>query len=152
VHFELIGTDVEEAVLERARRACFSAGSLTDAPAHWCDAAFDRVDRLYCLRAVHREGVTLLHQDIRSEIPTGPFDLILCRNLVFTYFEPELQCVMLDRIAAVLCDGGYFVIGAHEQLPQNDDFEAVIGCREIFRKVRRSTRVIRVAAPEHEVL
>ncbi|HSL79161.1 MAG TPA: CheR family methyltransferase, partial [Pseudolabrys sp.] len=136
VRFELIGTDVEDVVLTRARLACFSAGSLTDAPARWRDVAFDRVDRLFCVRAIHREDLKFLHQDIRSEIPAGPFDLILCRNLAFTYFEPDLQRAVLDRMAAVLRDGGYFVIGTHEQLPQNGGlFEPITGCREIFRKV-----------------
>jgi len=32
-------------------------------------------------------------------------------------------------------EGGYLVIGAHEQLPENSQFFApVAGCREIFRK------------------
>lgn len=139
VHFELIGTDVEDAVLERAAAGCFSAGSMTDAPARWRDVAFERVGRLYCVRFAHREGLMFLHQDIRTEVPAGPFDLILCRNLVFTYFEPELQRATLGRIASELRDGGYLVIGAHEQLAANGGlFEPVAGCREIFRKVRPS--------------
>lgn len=133
--FELIGTDVEDIVLERARRGCFSAGSFKDAPAQWWEAAFNRVGNIYCVKDVHREALTFLHQDIRFEIPQGPFDLILCRNLVFTYFEPELQLTMLDRMASVLREGGYLVIGAHERLPKDgSSFEPLPGCREILRQ------------------
>lgn len=133
--FELIGTDVEDIVLERARRGCFSAGSFKDAPAQWREAAFNRVGNIYCVKDAHREALTFLHQDIRFEIPQGPFDLILCRNLVFTYFEPELQLTMLDRMASVLREGGYLVIGAHERLPKDGSrFEPLPGCREILRQ------------------
>lgn len=133
--FELIGTDVEDIVLERARRGCFSAGSFKDAPAQWWEAAFNRVGNIYCVKDVHREALTFLHQDIRFEIPQGPFDLILCRNLVFTYFEPDLQLTMLDRMASVLREGGYLVIGAHERLPKDgSSFEPLPGCREILRQ------------------
>jgi len=132
---ELIGTDVEDAVLQRARRGCFSAGSLRESPSHWRERAFTRVGQLYCVRDVHREGITFLHQDIRSEFPPGPFDLILCRNLIFTYFEPELQRTLLNRMTPLLREGGYLVIGAHEQPPQVDHaFRPIVGCKEIYRR------------------
>lgn len=41
----------------------------------------------------HRE------QDIRLAEPEGAFDLILCRNLAFTYFEPGLQKEILSAAA-----------------------------------------------------
>jgi chemotaxis protein methyltransferase CheR len=132
---EIIGTDADGAVLRRAERGCFPAGSLRGAPGHWRAVAFDRCDQSHCISAGHRTGVAFALQDIRSEQPAGPFDLILCRNLVFTYFEPELQNSMLDRIASVLRGGGYLVIGARERLPDSSGiFEQVAGHRGIFRK------------------
>ncbi len=137
VQLEVIGTDVDAMVLQRAERACFSSSSLKELPAHWLELAFDRRDQGYCVRPIHREGITFEWQDIRSEVPAGPFDLVLCRNLVFTYFEIALQRVILERIAAVLCEGGYLVIGAHEQLPNGHPlFEPIIGSRQIFRKAQ----------------
>jgi chemotaxis protein methyltransferase CheR len=131
---EVIGTDADKVVLERATEGCYSRGSLKDVPAHWL-AAFIRTDHLLCVRDVHREGVVFSLQDIRSTLPAGPFDLILCRNLVLTYFEPQLQDAMLDRIDVLLRAGGYLVVGAHEQLPRpRDTLVQIIGCREIFRK------------------
>src|SRR3954451_11814046 len=132
---EVIGTDVDEVVLRRAERACFSFGSVKDAPAHWLGVAFEQCDQDYCVRPTHWDGVTFKRQDIRSELPAGRFDLVLCRNIIFTYFEIELQRAIFDRLATVLHGGGYLVIGAHEQLPENSQFFApVAGCREIFRK------------------
>ena len=47
------------------------------------------------------------------------FDLVLCRNLVFTYFDEPLQCQSLARILCMLRKGGVLVLGIHEKLPEN---------------------------------
>ena len=131
---EVIGTDRDEVVLRRAERACFSFGSLKEVPGHWLDAASERCGSDYCVRPIHRHGITFERQDIRSELPGGRFDLVLCRNIVFTYFEIELQHAILDCLWAALHEGGYLVIGAHEQLSESSLFGSVAGCREVFQK------------------
>ena len=69
--------------------------------------------------------VNFFCQDLRSDTPPGRFDLILCRNLAFTYFDDELQRRIVRRLAGVLQPQAYLVIGIHETLPQEyDDFEA----------------------------
>jgi chemotaxis protein methyltransferase CheR len=50
-------------------------------------------------------------------MPVGPFDLILCRNLAFTYFELNLQRAILRRLEQRLAPEGVLVVGAHESLP-----------------------------------
>jgi chemotaxis protein methyltransferase CheR len=67
-------------------------------------------------------------------MPKGPFDLVLCRNLVLTYFEPLLQMQVMPNVAARLRCGGYLVIGAHEALPAAiAGFQSLPGCREILQ-------------------
>jgi chemotaxis protein methyltransferase CheR len=46
------------------------------------------------------------------------FDLVLCRNLAFTYFDLELQQELAGRIAGALRPGGALVVGAHEAPPE----------------------------------
>ena len=58
-----------------------------------------------------------LQQDIRNAQPDSTFDLILCRNLVFTYFTIELQQDIVQLILLRLKPGGGLVIGCHEELP-----------------------------------
>jgi chemotaxis protein methyltransferase CheR len=150
VEIEVIGTDVDEAVLRRAERACFSSGSVKHAPAHWLDAAFKPCGQDYCVRPIHRNGITFKRQDIRSELPAGCFDLVLCRNIVFTYFEIELQHAILDRLGAVLRQGGYLVIGAHERLLESSQpLVLVPGCREVFRRPDASRRSRRPSQAQH---
>jgi chemotaxis protein methyltransferase CheR len=58
---------------------------------------------------------------VRVETPPGVFDLILCRNLIFTYFEDNLQRQILRRLANALQPEGFLVTGIHETLPQDYD-------------------------------
>jgi chemotaxis protein methyltransferase CheR len=61
--------------------------------------------------------VKFLQQDIRNAQPDSTFDLILCRNLVFTYFTIELQQDIVQLILLRLKPGGGLIIGSHEELP-----------------------------------
>jgi chemotaxis protein methyltransferase CheR len=132
---EIIGSDADPTVLDRAEKGCFTPSSIKNIPAHWRELAFTRDDDRYCVRTEYRDGLAFLLQNIRRELPAGPFDLILCRNLVFTYFDMESQRELIRRIGATLRDGGYLVIGAHEQLPESGTpFAQIRDCRQIFRK------------------
>jgi chemotaxis protein methyltransferase CheR len=54
---ELVATDVDERLLARARRGCYTAGSLRDVPPSWVNVAFQREGRPHCVRAEIRDGV-----------------------------------------------------------------------------------------------
>jgi chemotaxis protein methyltransferase CheR len=56
-------------------------------------------------------------QDIRERAPEGLFHLVLCRNLVFTYFDEELQRKTMLRLSGTLAPGGILIIGSLESLP-----------------------------------
>jgi chemotaxis protein methyltransferase CheR len=117
--FQVVATDADPGLLDRARRACYGAGSLKDLPAPWRERAFARRGALWCLREGGREGVAFHLQDLRRERPEGRFDLVLCRNLAFTYFEDTLQRQVLARLTAALRPGGALVLGRHERLPED---------------------------------
>ena len=141
VAFQLLGTDADPVMIERAHRGCFSAGSLSDVPEDWLARAFEDTGGLYCVKDRHRTDIAFSLRDLRAEMPHGPFDLVLCRNVVFTYFAADLQRTMLDRIRDRLRDGGFLVIGAHEDLPGGEGmpsgdvgFRRLESCREIWRK------------------
>ena len=113
----VLGTDVDEAVLRRAREARYAASSLRDLPAPWRDRAFVERDGLFRLRPEYGRRVIFARHDVRDEPPGGPFDLVLCRNLAFTYFDLDLQLAVGDRIAGCLRPGAALVLGVHERLP-----------------------------------
>lgn len=113
----IVATDIDDAMLARARKACFEQTSLRELPPHLAEQAFDRIGRLRCVKSRHREGIELLRQDLRAEAPTLLFDLVLCRYVALTYFSLRLQQAVLKRVVDCLLPNGYLVIGTHEQLP-----------------------------------
>jgi chemotaxis protein methyltransferase CheR len=115
---ELVATDVDERVLARARRGCYTAESLRDVPTFWLDAAFRSEGRLRCVREEMREGVEFRREDLRRSMPEGSFHLVLCRNLAFTYFDGALQREVAEGIATRLVPGGLLVLGNRETLPK----------------------------------
>ncbi len=113
----VLGTDIDPVLLARAQRACYPEGSLQELPPEWRRQAFRKGGAQCCLHPRYREGTEFRCQDVRQSQSQGPFDLILCRNLVFTYYQPEHQRRVLGRIQGVLREGGALVIGASEELP-----------------------------------
>jgi len=117
VSLHVLASDVQPGMLDRARRACYSASSLKDLPAPWRPLAFDETEDGFCLKPQFRENVGFHRQDIRESMPEGPFQLILCRHLVFTYFDADLQRRLLDALTDHLTPGGILVAGKQEPLP-----------------------------------
>ncbi len=130
----ILGTDADRNVLDRAKEGCYAASSLRELPAGW-KTAFVRERAGFCVRRGEREKVIFLEQDIRKTEPEGLFHLILCRNIVFTYFEAELQKEVLARMHGKLHVHGALVVGAHETLPcGGEGFVRWAGCPGVFRK------------------
>jgi chemotaxis protein methyltransferase CheR len=117
VAFELVATDVDAGLLARARAARYAPSSGAELPEPWRAALFERQDATLVLRERFRAAAQLREQDLRREAPEGPFDLVLCRNVAFTYFAEPVQREVLARIAARLRPGAALVIGRHEGLP-----------------------------------
>ncbi len=132
----VLGTDAEPQMLQRARAAVYAAGSLKDMPAGCTETAFTQADGLYRLRDEFRERTEFRLQDIREEMPDGPFDLICCRNLSFTYFDEPRQRSVLAELSRRLRDHAYLVIGAHERLPgESPSLQQLDDLLPIYRKL-----------------
>jgi chemotaxis protein methyltransferase CheR len=139
VRLYVIGTDADPVMLDRAAAACYPAGTLRDLPPDWRSRAFHAAEGLFRLDPAFRRNVALRLQDIRTGQPDGPFDLILCRNLVFTYFDAPLQAEMLHRMAERLRPGGYLALGNHEALPEGSaGFTTLGGGLPIYRRAIES--------------
>jgi len=113
----VVATDMLQEMLERAHSACYSFSSLKHLPEAWRAQAFEQTAGRYCLRSEYCQGIEFVEQDIRTALPDGRFNLILCRNLVFTYFDESTQRQILERLLTRLLSGGALVIGRREILP-----------------------------------
>jgi chemotaxis protein methyltransferase CheR len=84
----------------------------------------------------YRVGVEFGVEDVRTRMPDGPFHLILCRNVVFTYFDAALQRQTLRGIVQRLRSGGALVIGVSESLPDGvEGLEPWPGGRAVYRRL-----------------
>ena len=129
----VMATDVDPLLIGRAASACYPGRCLSDLPADLRAVFVARGDQLY-LPSVLRANVTLRCQDVRTALPPGRFDLIFCRNLVFTYFSADLQARTLPQLAERLRPGGALVIGKHETLPATKGLTEWCDALGIYRR------------------
>lgn len=117
LELRVLATDNSPQLLERARIGCYGRGSVKALPPKWLEQAFELSHSRYCIREQFRRAVEFERQDLRAVTPEEEFDLVLCRNLAFTYFAPGDRQRTLERLGTTLKPGGALVIGLHERLP-----------------------------------
>lgn len=133
---QLLATDADPHLLQRARVACYPGSSLRELPEPWREQAFVNHDGEYCLRGAFRTAVLFVEHDIRQAAPAADLHLILCRNLVYTYFETALQREITASLHQALQPGGLLVLGSHEHLPRDTSgFMALPRTPGIYRKL-----------------
>lgn len=135
VALSIVATDVDQAMLGRAREGCFEATSLHELPPYLVGRAFEQAGPAYRVKDDHRKRIAFPRQDLRTEAPEGPFDLILCRNVAFTYFDQSFQREVLARLTARLNPDGCLVIGSHERLScETSGLAPLVGAPHLFVK------------------
>lgn len=123
ISLQIVATDADPQMLRRAQCGCYTPSSVKDVPEEWMQLAFSISGEELQVGDLLRGGIEILRQDIRREQPAGPFDLVCCRHLVFTYFDEKLQEEVLARMMAQLRPDGILVIGKQEQLPPQANYD-----------------------------
>lgn len=134
LELSIIGLDADAEQVKRARAGRYPGGALAELPRELLELGFEREDDAFRVRDEHRLGIELRCQDVRDELPAGAFDLVLCRNLVFTYFGPTLQQELLGRIERALLPSGVLVLGKHESLPGGFGFRELAPGSRVWAK------------------
>ncbi len=114
LRLEIVATDADSTMLCRARAATYRRGTLRELPPGWIARAFEKTGEMLRLRAEFRTGIRFEQQDMRRVMPAGPFDLVLCRYLAFTYFDADGRRAALHGIAHRLQPGGSLMVGVKE--------------------------------------
>ena len=136
IDIRILATDVDAAMLSRARRGCYRSANLRELPEAWRAAALVQRGDEYCLTGEIKAAVRVARHDVREPPPTGPFDLVLCRNLAFTYFDAAAQRAVATHFAVALRPGGALVLGKHEALPTEvEGFAPWRPAERIYRRV-----------------
>lgn len=86
-----------------------------------------------------RRFVDFRRQDLLAHFPPGPYDAILCRNLLI-YLEPAAQHALISAAARALSPGGLLLLGAAESAPGAAALGlAPGGGPKLYRKIARGT-------------
>jgi chemotaxis protein methyltransferase CheR len=133
IPFRITATDRDGSLIERARKGIYPAGALKDMPQELKAKAFVNQENMLQIKDTYQQDVQFFNQDIRMDMPEGEFELILCRNLVFTYFQDDLQQETFDRMMTKLIPGGFFIVGIHESIPEGQDILVPYG-KSIYMK------------------
>jgi chemotaxis protein methyltransferase CheR len=122
---KILATDISTRILAKAKAAVYAADSVGDLPVGWAQRHFVRTDadtsgpRLKVVDAT-RALVTTARLNLMAQWPMkGPFDVILCRN-VMIYFDRPTQERLVRRYAELLAPGGYLLVGHSESLTSLD--------------------------------
>ncbi|MFZ2162492.1 MAG: CheR family methyltransferase [Sideroxyarcus sp.] len=114
----IIGSDIDEAVLARARRGRYGQWSFRMAPPALKQRYFHRNNEEWILDRRIRSMVSFRASNLIGDAFPGAelqnMDLILCRN-VFIYFSAAAVAAVADKLAATLNVGGYLMT-AHTEL------------------------------------
>ncbi len=113
---EVLGTDIDKRMVERARLGRFSPADARDAPADALARYFERTPDGWqatseVKRLVSFEVGDLLTMRMRGEA----FDLVLCRNTVI-YFNEDVRDALHARLVASIRPGGYLIVGSTERV------------------------------------
>jgi chemotaxis protein methyltransferase CheR len=113
---EIIGTDIDERMVARAREGRFDDADARTAPRELLERWFDRDGDGWVARRELRGVARFETADLlRMPFPEGRYDLVLCRNTVI-YFTEEVRDALHARLAVSLRPGGYFLIGSTERV------------------------------------
>jgi chemotaxis protein methyltransferase CheR len=112
---EVLATDISNSVLEKARQGLYSHFEVQRGlPIQLLIKYFSQDGDMWQIAPEIRAMVKYRQLNLLSDFSDlGTFDLIFCRN-VLIYFDQETKTDVLNRLAAVVADDGYLVLGAAE--------------------------------------
>lgn len=135
---KILATDIDSKVLASATTGVYEQSrvkALPKATVHrWFLKGKNQNDGRVKVRPELQSLVSFKHLNLMDEWPMkGPFDFIFCRN-VMIYFDQATQINLLNRMADLLCPGGYLFVGHSEALARHQSRFELMG-KTIYRKV-----------------
>ena len=153
----LLGTDLNEHFLERARAGFYRPHSFRGETPGWLQAKwFTAEDNGFQLKSEIRNMVQYAPLNlILDDFPkvangTKDIDMIICRNVTI-YFDREQTQQLVNRFHESLVNDGWLIVGHSEPQPVvYDAFKACNFENAVFYHKSKSVKVEPVAAPRKE--
>lgn len=112
---QILATDLDENVIERAKMGVYPERSLNEVPDDMKRKYFTQDGSFYKVGDEIKKTVTFKKQNLLADSFGGPFDLIVCRN-VLIYFTEEAKDLLYKKFSGALKKDGIFFVGSTEQI------------------------------------
>jgi chemotaxis protein methyltransferase CheR len=117
---DLVGTDIDDAVVRKARRAEYGERALRSTPEAARQRYFERVDKTFRVRPKFRQGVHFeVHNlvDPNAAPPAGGrFDLVMCRNVTIYFVASGLERIT-NHLACAMAEDGIWIAAPSDPKP-----------------------------------
>lgn len=118
LNFEIIGTDINELMIETAKRGLYKEYSIRNTPPYYLKKYFNQTSEGYEIKPDIKNlasfKVLNLYDDAAMRSMTN-FDIIFCAN-VLIYFDMKSKIKVVSHLYNSLIKGGYLFIGYSETL------------------------------------
>lgn len=112
---KITATDIDENALARARMGVYPERSLNEVPETMRQKFFGREGSFFKISEDIKKTVIFKKQNLLADDFGGPFDLIVCRN-VLIYFTEEAKDQLYHKFSGALRKDGIFFVGSTEQI------------------------------------
>ncbi len=113
--FEVVGVDVDEGALSRAREGVYGGWSFREDALKSAGDFLKAEGDTWRVVPEIKGRVRFERMNLVESAPAGPFHVVFCRNLLM-YLTPENRRAVVDRLARELAPGGVLFTGSAESL------------------------------------
>jgi len=123
----LLGLDCRPAAVDRARAGVFAGAALSSLDHDLRSRYFESASEGWRVVEPIRRHTEWRVLDATSDCPQGPWDILLCRNLVI-YLQTRAAEMLFERLTRQLVPGGFLVVGNAERPPASLKLTQVARC------------------------
>lgn len=113
--FEIIATDLDLSILERARNARYRLSDLSSIPVRYHKYFVNIGHEMYTIVPEIKNKVSFSRLDLLCEPYPDNIDLLVCRN-VLIYFVEDAKEAIYNKFSNSLRQGGVLFVGSSEQI------------------------------------
>lgn len=130
----IIATDIDENAIARAKIGVYPERSLNEMPAEMKQKYFSKDGDLFAVAEEIKKTVTFKKHNLLADPFNGPYDLIVCRN-VLIYFTEDAKDLLYKKFSNALKTDGIFFVGSTEQIFNPNTYQLVTEDTFFYRKL-----------------
>jgi two-component system CheB/CheR fusion protein len=131
---QIFATDIDEAMLQKARKASYPHSAIKDVPLELLDRYFFAQEDDYVLAQSIRDMVRVSNHNLIKDPPFSRVDMIVCRNLLI-YLNTALQQRLIPVFHYSLRSQGWLFLGSAENIAsRNDLFDTAEPALKVYRR------------------